>query len=59
MEIKRELGNVLGLKGKGTFEKVIKYFFYFRKSSRRNEETYEEQPSKLSITVCLSFLNRD
>ena len=35
---------ILGLKGKGTFEK-----FYFRKSSRRNEETYEKQHNDYAL----------
>ena len=50
MEAKRELGNILGLKGKGRFEKkIIKYFFYFRKRSRINEETFEKQHNKLEM----------
>ena len=40
---------MLRLKGKGTFEKIIKHFFYFRKSSRRNEELYETLLSFMPI----------
>ena len=57
MKVKRELGNILGLKGKRTFEKNYKIFFYLRKRSRINEETYEKQHNKLKCSK-LSVFNK-